>query len=154
MKQKFIILDVDGVMTTWKFIYSSKGKLFKEFGAHDSDGLKLLQQNGFQIYFITSDKRGYKISKKRISDDLGFQLSLVSEKSRLKYLEKNYGLKNIIFFGDGYYDAEILKKCFFGIAPRNARHEARKSANFVTKSNSGEGAVLDGALKILRKFPI
>jgi len=152
VKKKIIILDVDGVMTTGKFLYSSKGKLYKEFGAHDSDGLNLLKQNGFQISFITSDKKGFKISKKRISDDLGFKLDLISEKFRLKYLEKKYGLKNIIYFGDGYHDAKILKKCFFGIAPKNARYEAKKAANFVTESKSAEGAVLDGALKILKKF--
>ena len=39
-KPSLIILDVDGVMTSGKFLYSSKGKIFKEFGAHDNDGIK------------------------------------------------------------------------------------------------------------------
>ena len=50
--------------------------------------------------------------------------------------------------GDGYYDAKILKSCFFGIVPNNARVEAKESADYITPSNSGEGAVLDACLKI------
>jgi hydroxymethylpyrimidine pyrophosphatase-like HAD family hydrolase len=54
--------------------------------------------------------------------------------------------------GDGIFDAEILKKAKYGIAPRNARHEAKKNANYVTKNNSAEGAVLDACLNIKNKF--
>ena len=38
-----LIFDVDGVMTSGQFLYSSNGKVYKIFGAHDSDGLKLLK---------------------------------------------------------------------------------------------------------------
>ena len=38
------MLDVDGVMTTGQFIYSDKGKQYKIFGPHDSDGLKLIKK--------------------------------------------------------------------------------------------------------------
>ena len=40
----------------------------------------------------------------------------------------------------------------FGIAPKNARKEAKESADFVTESNSGEGAVLDACLEIIKKY--
>ena len=51
-----------------------------------------------------------------------------------------------------YFDARILKECFFGICPKNARIEARKNSNYITPSRSGEGAVLDACLKIKNKF--
>ena len=31
-KPKYLIIDVDGVMTTGQFFYSEKGKVFKVFG--------------------------------------------------------------------------------------------------------------------------
>ena len=152
-KPSHIILDVDGVMTTGKFLYSSKGKIFKEFGAHDNDGLKLVKTT-FKIEFITADKRGFLISKKRIVDDMKQTLKLVPEGLRYNYLDKKFGLKNIIYFGDGIFDSKILKNCAFGIAPKNATYISRKSADYVTRSNSGEGAVLEGCIKILRKYKI
>ena len=54
--------------------------------------------------------------------------------------------------GDGIHDAKVLKACKFGIAPENARIEAKKSADYITKSRAGEGAVLDACLEIKRKF--
>ena len=152
-KPGYIILDVDGVMTTGKFIYSSKGKIFKEFGAHDSDGIKLVEKF-FKIQFITADKRGFLISKKRIVNDMKQSLTLISEGQRYDYLDKKFGLKNIIYFGDGIFDAKILKSCAFGIAPQNATAEAKKSADYITKKKSGDGAVLEGCIKILRKYKI
>ena len=151
MKQLTFLLDVDGVMTTGQFLYSQDGKEYKVFGPHDNDGLKLIKDN-VKIKFITADNRGFPITKKRIVDDMGFELELVSENDRFKYIKENYGFKNVIYMGDGYHDAKILKECMFGIAPKNARKEARDAADYVTESNSGEGAVLDACLEIKTRF--
>jgi len=148
---KFLILDVDGVMTTGQFLYSEKGKEFKVFGPHDNDGIKLIEKK-LSVKFITADKRGYPISKKRIVDDMKKDLAIVSEGDRFNYIKNTYGFNNVVYIGDGYHDAEILKECFYGIVPRNARIEAKNAADYVTPSNSGEGAVLDACLHIIEKF--
>ena len=148
---KFLILDVDGVLTTGQFLYSENGKEYKVFGPHDNDGIKMIAGK-LKIVFLTADKRGFKISKKRIVDDMKQKLVLVSEGDRLSYIENNYGLENVVYMGDGYFDACILKKCFYGIAPANARAEAKDAADYVTPSLSGEGAVLDACLHIIDRF--
>lgn len=148
---KIFIIDVDGVLTTGQFLYNIEGKAFKVFGSHDNDGLKLLKDK-IRIKFITADKRGFPITKKRIVDDMGFELEVVSEQERFEYIKKNFGLDELIYMGDGYYDAKILEKCRFGIAPANARKEARNVADFITESKAGEGAVLDACLEILKRF--
>lgn len=147
---KQFILDVDGVMTTGQFLYSESGKVFKVFGAHDSDGLKMLSAK-LTISFITADHRGFSISKKRVVDDMGYSLQLVSEVDRLKFFEEA-GYDKTIFMGDGIFDAPILKNCICGIAPQNARPEAKKAADYVTPSASGSGAVLDACLYILEEY--
>lgn len=148
---QYLIFDVDGVMTSGQFLYSKYGKKYKVFGPHDNDGIKLLQKK-IKIVFITADKRGYPISKKRIVDDMKQKLFLVGESERFHYIRDNFGLDKTIYMGDGIHDVEILKKCLFGIAPANARREAKKVADYITPSNSGEGAVLDACLKIDKLF--
>ena len=148
---KNFILDVDGVMTTGQFLYSEKGKVYKIFGAHDSDGLKLLK-NKIKIKFITADRRGFLITKKRIQEDMGYELELVSEESRLDYMKRNFNLNETIFMGDGIHDAPIIKECAFGITSQNARKEAKILADFVTESNSAEGAVCDACIEINKRF--
>ena len=76
---------------------------------------------------------------------MGFKLHLVYEKEL--DLEKIMALK-MLYMGDGIFDAEILKKAKYGIAPRNARTEAKNNSDFVTKSKSAEGAVLDACINI------
>ncbi len=80
------------------------------------------------------------------------ELTLVSEKDRLGWIESRYPINDIVYIGDGYHDAPILKKAGCGISPKNARIEARTVADFITDSKSGEGAFLDAALIILKKY--
>ena len=54
--------------------------------------------------------------------------------------------------GDGYYDAPIIKSAALGIAPAQARMEARHSADYITPSRGGEGAVMDACLYIMRRM--
>jgi len=150
-KPKVFILDVDGVMTTGQFLYSGRGKEFKVFGPHDNDGIKMIVKK-IKVVFLTADRNGYPISKKRIVDDMKQELILVNESDRLEFIKNNYGLSNVIYMGDGYHDANILKQCSYGIAPQNARIEAKNAANYVTPSKSGEGAVLDACLHIIEKY--
>ena len=151
MKEWIFLLDVDGVLNTGQFLYSEEGKSYKVFGPHDNDGLKLLK-NKIKIEFLTADKRGFSIAKKRIVDDMGYELFFVTEGERIDYVKKNFDIDKLIYMGDGYHDASILKICKFGIAPLSARKEAKESADYITESNAGEGAVLDASLEILRKF--
>ena len=87
MLPKYFLLDVDGVMTTGHFIYSKKGKEYKIFGPDDHDALKLLKKF-IKIEFITSDLKGFSISKKRIKDDMGFEINHVSMKNRIEWAKK------------------------------------------------------------------
>ncbi len=150
MEKLNFILDVDGVLTTGHFLYSIEGKAYKIFGPHDADGLNKIKDR-VNIKFISADKRGFQITERRIQD-MGFTVELVSEKDRLNFFKERYGFENSIFMGDGIFDAEILKRCKFGIAPINARKEAKAAAHFITESKSGEGAVCDACLEIEKRF--
>ncbi len=146
-----VVFDVDGVMTTGQFLYSKQGKEYKVFGAHDNDGIKIIKSM-IKIVFVTADKRGFPISKKRIVDDMHQQLNLVGEHERFEFIEQKYGLRNVIYMGDGIHDVNILRSCYYGITPNNARAEAKQVADYITSSNSGEGAVLDACLHIKERF--
>ena len=150
-KPKFFLLDVDGVITTGQFIYSRQGKLFKIFGPDDFDMLNILKKF-IKIIFITSDKRGFKISQKRIYQDTGFQLNLVSNKTRLNWIKKKFEIEKIIYMGDGFFDIPIIENVKYFIAPSNCDEDLKKLANFVTRNKSGERAVSEACKHILVKF--
>ena len=151
MNPKIFILDVDGVMTDGKFYYSSEGKIFKSFGADDSDALGLLNKY-IKINFITGDKKGFPISKKRIVDDMNFELDLVSTINRLEWIKERFNPKDIIFMGDGIFDHYVMREVYYSIAPNNADENAKFAANYVTKNDGGNRAVAEACLHILDKF--
>jgi 3-deoxy-D-manno-octulosonate 8-phosphate phosphatase (KDO 8-P phosphatase) len=148
-----LIMDVDGVLSTGHMVYSADGKMFKLFGPHDKDGLRIVKRYLNDITFITADITGWDITYRRIVTDWGYdhsQLVLVSEEDRMSYFENNCDFDTTAFIADGYHDAPILKRVRLGIAPASARIEAKDAADYITPSNAGSGAVLDACLYIER----
>lgn len=153
MNRVIVISDVDGCLTDGKFVYTAEGKVAKVYGPHDADGVKLLKKIGIDIVFISADKRGFPITKKRI-EDMKCPIFNVSEEERLGWIENyikekeaEYGCKTYsVFFGDGINDAKAASVVDCFIAPANARIEAKSVANYVTPSVGGNGAFLDLAL--------
>jgi 3-deoxy-D-manno-octulosonate 8-phosphate phosphatase (KDO 8-P phosphatase) len=148
---KVFILDVDGVMTTGHFLYTSKGKVMKVFGPDDNDGLSLLNEY-IKIQFVTGDRKGFPISEKRIVRDMGFSLDLVSTIQRIDWIKKHYDPKDVIYMGDGIFDHYVMREVGYSIAPNNSDDTAKKYANYVTKRSGGDRAVAEACLHILDKF--
>jgi 3-deoxy-D-manno-octulosonate 8-phosphate phosphatase (KDO 8-P phosphatase) len=151
-KPKHFIIDVDGVMTDGRFYYTSEGKVMKAFGADDHDGLLLLKPY-MDIVFVSGDKKGFEITKKRIADDMKCRLELVSTIERAKWLEDNsFNLDECVYMGDGIFDALVFDKVSYGIAPQNGFYTTKAHADFVTPSSGGHGAVAEACLHLMEKF--
>ena len=148
---KVFILDVDGVLTTGQFLYTSQGKVMKTFGPDDNDALSLLKPH-LEIRFVTGDKKGFAISKKRIVDDMKYELDLVSTIRRIEWIKERYEPDQVIYMGDGIFDHYVMREVGYSIAPANADHFAKESASYVTKRAGGERAVAEACLHILQKF--
>lgn len=146
-----LILDVDGVMTTGHFLYSADGKVMKIFGPDDNDGLSLLNTH-LEIRFVTGDKKGFDISRKRIVDDMKYPLDLVSTIRRVEWIRERYSLNNVIYMGDGIFDHYVMREVAYAIAPANADVLAKKHAHFVTERRGGDRAVAEACLHIMEKF--
>lgn len=148
---KIIILDVDGVMTTGQFLYSADGKVMKVFGPDDNDALSLLQSH-MEIRFVTGDKKGFEISKKRIVDDMGYRIDIVSTIRRVDWIRERYLLDKVIYIGDGIFDHYVMKEVGYAIAPANADKLAKQHAHYVTERSGGDRAVAEACLHIMEKF--
>ena len=151
MSFKVFILDVDGVMTTGHFLYSKDGKQMKIFGPDDNDGLGLLRPH-IQIRFITGDRKGFPISNKRIKEDMGFELDLVSTIKRIEWIKERYDQNEVIYMGDGIFDHYVMSEVGYSIAPKNSDKIAKASADYVTERSGGNRAVAEACLHIMKKF--
>ena len=145
------IVDVDGVMTDGYFYYTAKGKVMKRFGADDHDALSLLKPY-LNILFVTGDKKGFAITRKRIVDDMSFPLELVSTVQRGEWIRQNHDPKEVIYMGDGIFDHYVFRAVGYSIATANADPNAIKFASYVTQRRGGDRAVAEASLHLLDKF--
>ena len=150
-KIKNFIFDVDGVLTDGKFYYTNQGKIMKIFGDADNDALSILSKY-CHIEMVTGDKRGFDISKKRVEEDMGYKISLVSTFDRLKWISKRFDLEQTVYMGDGIFDPLVFRGVNYSICPNNGFYNTKKYADYVTKSNGAEGAVAEAVLHVLDKF--
>ena len=148
---KNFVIDVDGVMTTGHFIYSSAGKMMKVFGPDDNDALKLISRY-LNIHFVTGDSNGYAISQRRIEIDMGHKLDLVSTVKRIDWIKKNYNINQTVYMGDGIFDHYVMSQVAYSIAPSNADRTAKQKANYVTERSGGDRAVAEAVLHLLSVF--
>ena len=144
---KTFILDVDGVMTDGKFTYTVYCNISKVFGPDDSVGLLILKDL-LKIAFVSADKRGFSISQKRIEEDMGYDLSLVSSSERINWIQKNYDLKETIYMGDGFNDHLVFQKVGYSIATEDALDHVKYNADFITSRRGSERAVAEACLHI------
>ena len=150
-KIKNFIFDVDGVLTDGKFYYTNQGKIMKIFGDADNDALSILSKY-CHIEMVTGDKRGFDISKKRVEEDMGYKISLVSTFDRLNWISKRFDLEQTVYMGDGIFDPLVFRGVNYSICPNNGFYNTKKYADYVTKSNGSEGAVAEAILHVLDKF--
>lgn len=151
MKFENFVLDVDGVLTTSNVLYSKNGMEYKIFGPDDHDALNMLRDK-IKIFFISSNTRGFEISKRRIVDEMKFELFLVPFPERLEWLRNKVDLKKTIFMADGIMDYKVFRETGYSICPSDAFFKTRKEADFVTQSKGGERAVAEACVHILEKF--
>lgn len=146
-----LVLDVDGVMTDGRFIYARDGKMFKSFGPDDHDALLLVKAH-LDVRFISGDRKGFEISRKRIVDDMRFPLDLVSTIRRADWFRENTEPGDTVYMADGIFDAWVFPIVGYAIAPANAFAGTRERADFVTRCDGGDRAVAEACLHLLERF--
>src|SRR3990167_4049446 len=148
-----VICDVDGCLTNGGFYSTKDGKYLKKFGADDWDCIKELQKY-MKVQFITADKKGFEIVRKRLEDEMGFDLDIVTHtpKERWDWIVSKFPDFMIIVIGDGVYDWYSLQNCDYGITTVAALKHVKECADFVIYRDSGDRFVAEACLKILEKY--
>ena len=138
-------------MTTGQFMYTHEGKWMKVFGPDDNDALSLLKAH-VDIRFVTGDRLGFPITKKRIVDDMKYPLDLVSTTHRIHWIRDRWDPLDVIYMGDGIFDCFVAREVGYALAPSNACALMRQAAHHVTTCHGGNRAVAEACLHILQRF--
>ena len=140
---RFLILDVDGVMTDGTISYTENGGEVKSFNVKDGAGLKYWMRAGHRAGIITG--RSSPIVERR-AEELGIAFVAMDAKNKLPAFEAmlreaNVRPEEVAMIGDDLPDLPLIRRAGLGVAVADAVDEVREGADFVTEKDGGRGAV-------------
>jgi 3-deoxy-D-manno-octulosonate 8-phosphate phosphatase (KDO 8-P phosphatase) len=140
---KLLILDVDGVLTDGKIVYTDRGEEAKAFDVKDGHGLKLLMRAGIPVALITGrsspavEHRARDLGITRIYQKAINKIEAYEELRRAENLRD----EEICVVGDDLPDLPILRICGFSVAVADSAEEVKREVDYVTNKEAGKGAV-------------
>ena len=145
-----LVLDVDGVLPTASG--SMPRTASKRFDVRDGLGIRLLQQAGLKIAFLSG---GQEVRRRLRARQLGITHCLVGIKDKpaaLTALQNQLGLsaEQTAFVGDDLNDLAVRPVVGLLFAPADACRPVRRGADAVMKQRGGHGAVRELAEHILQ----
>ncbi|HLA28856.1 MAG TPA: HAD-IIIA family hydrolase [Syntrophales bacterium] len=140
---RFLILDVDGVLTDRGIIIDEDGRETKRFDVRDGHGLKMLMRCDVEIILLTGRKS--KVVEHR-ARDLGISEVYQGVWNKLEVFEeilrnKNVTAQEVAFVGDDVVDVPVLRRVGVSFATADAVEEVKKVVHYISKNPGGKGAV-------------
>ncbi len=141
---KFLVLDVDGVMTDGGMYYSEKGDEFKKFNAKDGLAIIRLIAAEKKVGFLSSGFTKNIIEKR--AKLLGVHYVFIGTWKKLEVLENwckelNISLNNVAYIGDDLNDLAIIEKVGLSACPADAVLSIKEKVNIILSSNGGKACV-------------
>lgn len=153
-KIKFILLDMDGVLTDGTVMYTSDGEeIIKVFSVYDGYGIERGHRLGLKFGIISGRSakanvhRAKKLKIDILYQDCGDKVEAYNEIMQKYRLERD----NFCYIGDEILDLPLLKEVAFSCAPANAVDEVKETVDYVASKEGGNGAVREIIDLILRK---
>jgi len=152
-RKVIFVSDCDGILSDGKNVYNEIHKIFKNYGQYDKDAIKYITDYANdRIIFVTGDKKGFNITKKRINDIISScnnkeNINIYNYDSETRYnlikelKDNNY--KYIVFIGDSLSDIPALSEADFSLTVNNAPSDVKSYCNYVSSLKGSEGGFAD-----------
>ncbi|MCX5661437.1 MAG: HAD-IIIA family hydrolase [Planctomycetota bacterium] len=149
---RFIVFDVDGVLTDGAIILDDLGHESKRFHVRDGFAIKAAMSMGIKVGVITG--RTSRVVTLRMAE-LGIDLLVQGAKDKAAALETLCAQAGVepgetAYMGDDLIDLPPMLRCGYPMAVADAAAEVRDVAKFVTRVVGGRGAAREAIEHILK----
>ena len=150
-KIKYIISDIDGVLTDGRFVMDENGNESKQLCYRDLDAIGIGRISGIEFFFITgeSGKMVETISKRFNVADVVQDApdKLLAIKKLCK--DKDMDPKDVCYIGDADRDVAAIIFVGLGVVPFDGSKKAITVANYVTSAKGGFGVLFEVVSKLV-----
>jgi len=141
---KFLVLDVDGVLTDGGMYYSNSCDEFKKFNTKDGMGIKEIIKKGIKVGFLSNGRNDVLINNR--ADLLKVEYVYVGFDNKLQILDKwlselKLHYRNVAYIGDDINDLEIIERVGLSACPSDAVKAVKQKATITLSLKGGEGCV-------------
>lgn len=149
---RLLVLDVDGVLTDGRVVYTATGDELMAFHILDGHGIKLALHAGLRVAIITGRKSPMVARRAR---DLGvtdlFQ-RVEAKREVFDALLARHALRadEAACMGDDLLDLPLLTRAGLALSVPDGAAEVRAAAHYVTHRRGGQGAVREAVELILK----
>lgn len=149
---RWLLFDVDGVLTDGRLWYTSEGETLKAFHVRDGLAFRLAQRAGLRIGLF-SGRQSPPLERR--ARDLDFDTWIVGSRDKsadfTAFLdERQLSAEQVAFVGDDLIDLAVLRRCGLAFCPADAVPEVRAVVDRVLSTAGGFGAVREMVELILR----
>jgi 3-deoxy-D-manno-octulosonate 8-phosphate phosphatase (KDO 8-P phosphatase) len=151
-KVRWLMLDVDGVMTDGQVLFDYEGNEIKAFNVRDGHGIKLVMRTGIDVAILTG-RQSEAVSRR--AEELGITEVYQRVYNKVEVygqMAAELGIRDeqVCFVGDDLVDLPLLRRVGFAVAVADAIAEVRGAAHYVTGKPGGQGAVREVCELLLR----
>jgi 3-deoxy-D-manno-octulosonate 8-phosphate phosphatase (KDO 8-P phosphatase) len=142
-KLRFLLLDVDGVLTDGGIILIGGDQEAKRFDVQDGMGITVARAAGLKIGIITSRSSEVVLRRaKELKIDEIIQ-GVRTKTDALDDLVRRHGVETsqLAYIGDDIQDIPIMERVGIPIAVQNAVGAVKACSVYVTQASGGHGAV-------------
>lgn len=142
---RWLLCDVDGVLTPGRLAVDPAGGVSKEFHVHDGHRIRLAIANGLPVGLVTG--RGDPCVLRRAAD-LRLDPVLVAQGDKVETVtgwlaQATADWSELAYIGDDLPDQSLLARVGLSIAPADAAWPVRARVDWVTRAAGGTGAVAE-----------
>jgi 3-deoxy-D-manno-octulosonate 8-phosphate phosphatase (KDO 8-P phosphatase) len=149
---EWLVLDVDGVLTTGLVSYLSQGGEMLSFDIKDGHGIKLLQRAGVKVAVLSGRGSGALRSR---AEDLELDAVIIGRNDKAAAFAElcarhRVDAARVAAAGDDLQDLPLLLACGLSFAPADAVPEVREAVDCVLSREGGRRAVRELVELLLR----
>ena len=149
---RWLLLDVDGVLTDGRLWFGPEGETLKAFHVRDGLAIRLAQQAGLAVGLLSG--RASAVVEQRALD-LGLDAVVLGAEDKQRGFAaflagRGLDPAEVAYVGDDLPDLPVLAACGISFAPADAAAEVRARAEFTLSTRGGEGAVREAVENLLR----
>jgi 3-deoxy-D-manno-octulosonate 8-phosphate phosphatase (KDO 8-P phosphatase) len=140
---RFLLTDVDGVLTDGQLYFDHEGNESKVFHVHDGAAFAYWRRAGFKSGFVSGRECPAVLHRAKALHIDEIHLGHLDKLPVVQSIAIRHGLEfdEIAYVGDDLLDLPVLAEVGFSASVSNGRPEVRDRVHYVTETPGGRGAI-------------